>query len=432
MKTKQQFKKFVLTFLLASLFAGISAQSFEVSKTLNKKANVQSDVSIELENYAADLQIRTTSENNVSIKTTVEISGKSKEDVDKVIAAIENFKFKKSGNSLQINTRYYKSKNTVNNRSTIVLQNGDKVKIKEIKLKHELYIPKSAQVNLNNKYGSIEFQTMEGNVNMELYNSKLFAEEFYGELNIEAKYSKIKLKNIGTDSKFNFYDTDIVMETCKNLSIKSKYSKYEIKESGDLVIDSYDDKFEVIKMNSLSFLSKYSDFESEADLEKVRLEIYDCNVTVNSAKNAVVNGKYSDVVLGDINNFKADDLYDNNIYLGNTKQIEIGKSRYSLYEIKSVSNFKLDDSYDDNIKAGKLNSDFSGFALNGKYGKLQLDANNVPFRVEFKIKYPKFEIPESLKVTRHIEKSSELELVAGDTGALINVEGYDMKVVINE
>ncbi|MBK6285029.1 MAG: hypothetical protein IPF54_22445 [Draconibacterium sp.] len=126
------------------------------------------------------------------------------------------------------------------------------------------------------------------------------------------------------------------------------------------------------------------------------------------------------------------DSYDNNIYLGNTQKFELGKSKYSLYEIKAITNLSMDDIYDDNIKIAMLNTNFGGLSMNGKYGKLEVNAGSVPFRVQFKIKYPKVDIPESVKITKQIKDNSDLEMVGGESGGTFKVEGYDMKVVIND
>lgn len=432
MKTILRCNLFLAAIIVLITHGVSTAQSINGSKTLNKTVKVTEDVKVQMNNYSGDLKIFTTGDNSVSIKTSIEISGNSKDDVDKVIAAIEKFDFKLSGNIMRIDTRFYKNMSSTNNRTTMTLENGDKVKIKEFKIRHELYMPKAASIDLNNKYSDIEMESLDGDANFVLYSSKLYAENFSGELNIESKYSKIYLENIGKNADFDFYDTDIEMESCSNLTINSKYSKYEIAKTSDLDIESYDDNFDVENMSSLKFISKYSDFVSQADVSNIQFEIYDCNIKVNSAERVVFNGKYSDVKLGDVGNFKIDDSYDNNVILGNTNKIEIGRSKYSQYDIKSISNLKFDDVYQDNIKVGQLNTDFTGLSMNGKYGKLQVDAGSVPFRVQFKIKYPKVDIPESVKISKQIKDNSDLELVGGESGGIISVEGYDMKVVIDD
>lgn len=432
MKTKFQFKHFAIAILVVLAVGTAAAQNLERTKTVNKTTKVPGDVTLQMNNYSGNLEIITSAENTVSIKTTVEISGNSAADVDKVIAAVENFTFKLSGNTMEIDTRFYKSMNTINNHSTMTLENGDKVKIKDFKISHEMHIPKSAGIKLNNKYSDIEIGPVDGNAEFVLYNSKLNAADFSGMLNIDAKYSKIKLENVLQDANLIFYDTNADIEMCKNLTVNSKYSKFDIRKTEMLTIESYDDNFNVGTMSSLKFTSKYSDFVSQANLKEIKLDLYDCNITVNSAERAFFNGKYCDLNLGNTGEFKTDDSYDNNIHLGNTKKIEVVKSKYCEFEFASVTSLKMVDIYDDVIKIEKLNSDFSGISANGKYGKIDIEAGSIPFKINFKLKYPKIDIPESVKISKQIKDNSDLELIGGETGGTISVEGYDMKVVIND
>ncbi len=426
-----RFKLFIAAIILA--FAGNAlAQNSNGSRTVNKSTDVPSGVTIDMNNHSGDLKITTTSSNNVKLKTTIEVTGDTPADEKKVLQSVEDFKFELHGDDLEIDTRFYKNMNTNNNRSTMTLLNGDKVKVRDFKIRHELEIPKSADLELNNKYSDIEMESLDGKVDLTIYSSKLYAHDFSGETNIQSKYSKIKLGNIKKDAEFDLYDTDIEMESCGDMELKSKYSKFVIEKAGKLEIDSYDDKFTVEELTGLDLNSKYSDFNSEAVLQDLNLELYDCNIKVKSARNARFNGKYCDLTLGDVANITIDDSYDNNIYLGNTQKIDIGTSKYSLYEIKSVSGFSLDDGYDDNIKIGKLNNDFSGLTFNGKYGKIEADAGSVKFKVDFNIKYPKVDIPESVKISKQIKDNSNLELIGGESGGTIKITGYDMKVVIDD
>lgn len=430
MKTMLHIKFLLAVLIIFLAFGTSSAQNYEGSKTLNKTTAVPTDATIQMDNHSGDLKLITSGGHTATMKTTIEINGNSKEDVDKVFAAIENFRFKLIGNTLEIDTRFYKSMNTTNNQTTMTLLNGDKVKIKEFKIRHELQIPKSAKLKLKNKYSDVEMQSLDGDAGFVMYSSKLFGESLSGNVNIESKYSKIELDNIGGNADFDFYDSDVEITSCQNVNLKSKYSKFEIGKAGEMKIDSYDDKFKVADLSRLKFNSKYSDFESQANVNDVQLEMYDSNIKIKSAKNVVFNGKYCDLVFGDVATFKSDNSYDNNIYLGNTAEVEVGTGKYSFYQIQSVIKMSMNDIYDETVKIEKLENGFSGLSVNGKYGKLEVAAGSVPFQVDFKIKYPKVDIPESVKITRQIKDNSNLELIGGESGGTIKVEGYDMKVVI--
>lgn len=431
MRPQLNLKIYSLLTLFWCISAFVSAQSYDTSKTLNKNSAVPGDVTIKMSNQSGDLKINTTSGNNVSMTTSVEIRGNSKEDVDKVVKAIEKFTFELRGNEMEIDTRFYKSMNSVNNRRTITLLNGDKVRIGEFKIRHQLNIPKGASLKLNNKYSDIELQSLNGDADFTLYSCNMRAGDFAGDFTIESKYSKIYIGQIQKDADIDFYDSDMEFTSCGDAKITSKYSKFEAKKTGGLVIDSYDDKFYIDEASYLNLVARYSDFISQAEVNKIRLDLYDCNIQVKSAKEGTYRGKYSDLKLGNIKEFRVSECYDDNFYFGKTENIQINESKYCKYEVNEASGFSLN-GYDDNVTISKLKTGFSGITMNGKYGKLYVDAGNEPFRVAFNIKYPKVDIPQSVKIVKQIKENSSLELAGGDTGGKISVEGYDMKVVIND
>jgi hypothetical protein len=430
MKTKLYFKSLLgLAFLLLT---GITvAQNYDGSKTLNKTMAVPEGVSIQFSNQSGDLKIVTTNENTVTLITDIDVSARSMDEVNQVIDAVANLKFDLHGNEMEIDTRFYKNLVTVVNKKTMTLLNGDKIRIGEFTIRHELHIPKTAEFKLNNKYSDIEMQSFDGVADFDLYSSKLYAGDFSKKVRIDAKYSKINLQDIAEEAVFNFYDTDIKFNSCGDANIKSKYSKFEASKTGALTIDSYDDKFYFTEATSLNLKAKYSDFISKARTNDIFLELYDCNIQASSAKYATYSGKYSDLNLGDVKEFRIAESYDDNFQFRKTADIQVRESKYSKYKMDEAASFTID-GYNDDVVINQLNPKFSEIRMNGKYGKLSIDAGNVPFQVNFKIKYPKIDIPESVKIVKQIKDNSDLELVGGESGGKISVEGYDMKVVIND
>ncbi|WP_319479515.1 hypothetical protein [uncultured Draconibacterium sp.] len=429
MKKQLHFK---VLFTVAILLIGsqlLWAQSYEASKKLNKSTAVPADISINLSNHAADIKINTTNDKTVSISTEIKVDARSKEDAEKLIAAIEKFEFDLRGNRIHIDTRFYKSMNSINGRSTITLLNGDKVKIKDFEIRHEMNIPKSASLSLENKYSSVFIGEIEGKTKLNLYNSELRSEGFLSTFKLEAKYSKLHVEKFADEATFDLYDTDIEFKTAGDITIDSKYSKIEGGKAGNLKINSYDDKVLINDFSNLKMEAKYSDLVSEADIDELSLDLYDCNLKIQSAKSAEFTGKYSDLELGKVKTLTIPDSYNNNIYLDKTISINIAQSKYSKYEIGATTKLSII-SHDDDIDIDQLNSDFEGISFDGKYGKLIIDAGSVPFKIDALMKYGKVDFPKSLLPTRHIEKSGELELLAGDKGNTILIRGYDNTITI--
>jgi len=427
---KKQFRFKLITLILLLLISNIAiSQNYETSKSLNKSVIVPSDITVVVSNQSGDLTFKSTDDSGINIKTDVKISGKSEEDVNQVLKAIEQFIFELDGNKLVIDTRFYKSMQTVNNRRTITLLNGDKIKIKDFEISHEIHIPKNANLKLNNKYSDVFMESRGGEVSLVLYSSKLEGASFAKDVQIDSKYSKIHLLNFMQNAELKLYDSDIKFTTCGDLNVQSRYSKIEAHKTDDVIIDSYDDKLYIDEINNLEFTAKYSDLVSKAELSDLNLDLYDSNIEIKSAIMGTFNGKYSNLKLGNVKEILIENSYDNDLYFRKTRKISIEESKYCKYEIGEVGKFILQ-GYDDSVTISGLNKEFEGIAVNGKYCKLDVNAGNIPFQVNFKIKYPKIDIPESVKIIKQVEKNSDLELIGNESGGKILVEGHDMKVVI--
>lgn len=430
MRKQLHFKTSLLAivFVLASALA--FAQDYATNKVLNRSVNVPASVVVDMKNHSGDLKFVIGNDNAVNIKTEVHVEAKTEEEAQKLVKAIEDFQFELAGNRLLIDTRFYKNLNTINNKTTMTLNDGDKIRLKDFEISHEITIPKSAVLELENKYSQVILPGIEGEAEINLYSGKLTAADFQSDVKLTAKYSKISVDNFSGNTDLELYDTDIEFKTSKDIKINSKYSKVEAYKTGALESESYDDKFFIDEMEALKLNAKYSDMESKAALKTLNLDLYDCVISVKSAGSMSFNGKYSKLKVGDVNSVKIDDVYDSNINFGKTGSVEIGKSKYSEYVMSDNAEFTISDSYDDDVQISNINKDFSGISINGKYTKLDVSAGSVPFRVDVMMKYGKVNLPASLVPAKHIEKNSEVEISGGQNGGTIMVRGYDNTLTV--
>ena len=430
MRKQLHFKTSLLAavLVLASLLS--FAQEYSTNKVLNRVVNVPSSVVIDMKNHSGDLKFSIGDGNSVSIKTEVHVEARTEEEAQKLVKAIEDFQFELAGNRLVIDTRFYKNMNSTNNKTTMTLNNGDKIHLKDFEISHEITMPKDAELDLENKYSHVILPSLEGEADLNLYSGKMTAADFNSKVKLSAKYSKISVGNFMGNTALELYDTDIEFKTSKDIEINSKYSKVEASKTGALESESYDDKFFIDEMESLTLNAKYSDLESKAALKTLNLELYDCVIAVKSAGSMNFNGKYSKLKVGDVQIVKMDDVYDSNVNFGKTGKVEIGKSKYSEFVMSDNAGLTIDDSYDDDVQISSLSSGFTGISINGKYTKLNVNSGSVPFKVDVMMKYGKVDIPSSIKTLKHIEKNSEVEIEAGSSGSPIMIRGYDNTVVI--
>ena len=319
------------------------AQSFETSKIIEKSEKVSQNVTIDFSNYSADLNIVTTNGNEINICTEITVDAKTQEDAGKFIRAVEDFEFEVSDKNAQINTRFYQKMQSINGRITMTLKNGDKIKLRDYDIKHKLEIPASANLKMQNKYSDMQLGALTGKASFNLYNCELDAETFTETVEINAKYSKIRVDKFDADLELNFYDSDLNFETAKNIKATCKYSKLQGESAESLNLNSYDDKFFINSISDLKITAKYSDLVAKAKLNSCSLNLYDSNITISSAALVKFNGKYCTLDLGDVENFSISNSYDNVIQTKTVGQLEALVSKYSKMSIEQIKKFSIID-----------------------------------------------------------------------------------------
>lgn len=430
MKTMLYFKSGLMSTILILTTTFVFAQNYETSKTVNKVKAVQAGITLDVSNHSGDIKFTLSDNDMVSIKTEVHVSAKTEDDAAKLLKAVENFEFELQGNSLVIDTRFYTNMNSINNKvKNLTLLNGDKISLKDFTINHEISMPASANLRLENKYSNVSLPSLRSETKLNLYSCKLDADDFNSDLEVEAKYSKIYASHLNGAVNLDLYDTDLEFKKAGNMSINSKYSSVEGEKAETLELVSYDDKFHITEFANLKLEAKYSDLVSDAVNDQVKLDLYDCNVSISSAKFLSFSGKYSELKLGDVKTLEIGESYDNDLYLKKTQTTTIGESKYSSYQLSSASKFEIA-GYDDDVIIDRLNEDFAGIAFDCKYGKLKISSGSVPYKVDLIMKYGKTNFPDTFKPTTYIDKNSELEIKGGATGETIYIRGYDNQIEI--
>ncbi len=472
-KTTSRFKTGILLVALFILSGTSFAQKYEASKNISKSAIIPKSAIIDINNQSGDLSIITTNDNKVLIHTTINVTGRTQEDVDKIIEAINNFEFKLSGNTFYIDTRFWKNMKTINGRSTMELNNGETVKFQDYSIHHELHIPATTNLILNNKYSDVDIQSFKGDAQLTMYNGKLKAESFTQPVKINLKYSKAELKNLANVS-FELYDSDITIEKCSDVKINSKYSSFEAEKTGNLNIDSYDDNYTINTLENVSIKAKYSDFIFPSNGGDIEVDLYDSNIKLKSVKNISYSGKYSELVFGDASQLIIGSTYDDNIRIGNVKKLSIDQSKYSEFRLGDVGSFKIGNTYDDSFVMGacieiniqeskytdihlnsiqkefiahsydcqfylnKIDPEFSEITVDGKYGEIQIGLpSNSEYRLFVKSTYFEPNFPNGM-LQKQVTKDHNTRIYdystpnyKGTDKQKISLEGYSMKMHFN-
>ncbi|MBT8266164.1 MAG: hypothetical protein KJP20_06445 [Bacteroidia bacterium] len=226
-------------------------------KKISKEFKVNANANLKVDNSYGDIDITTWNENRIVIDVIITTNGNDEEKVQKKLNEID-VEFSASSSEVSARTRFNKGKskswwNWGNNNVNM-------------KIEYIIKMPMTNSVDLDNDYGSINLDKLEGRAV------------------INCDYGKITTKELMADNNYiNFdYTNNSYFEYIKSGKIDADYSGYTVGKTNDLDIN--------------------------ADYTKSNIEIaedvtYNCDygsLTIDKANNVSGDGDYLSVRLGDI------------------------------------------------------------------------------------------------------------------------------------
>lgn len=245
------------TLILASVNPNDTAKH-KKEKTIKKSFNVNSNAELKVDNSYGNLNIVTWNENRIEIEVTITVEGGNEEKVIKKLDEI-TVDFEANSNRVSAETIFNKnkSKSWWNWGS-----NGNS----KMSVDYVIKMPISNSVKLDNDYGSINLDKLEGSAS------------------ISCDYGKITTKELmSTNNSLNFdYSQGCYFEYIGGGEIDADYSGFTVAKAKniDLNADYTQSKFEVVE--DLTYECDYGSLSAE------------------KANNVTGNGDYLSVVLGDI------------------------------------------------------------------------------------------------------------------------------------
>ncbi len=467
----------LLTLLSFSLSLSLTAQ-IEKSKSVEKTFDLGKEGSVSIDHRYGLLKVIQSTDDKVHLNARLRIEGTNEGDIQRALEQFE-IDINEFGNRVMIETELsIKNWNTRNGRTNLTFKNGLKVKgLKKITIEMLLAVPDLKALALKNKYEDIIIDhNFNGDVDIEIYDGDLNTKNIAGELELEVKYGKATLKDIG-DGDLTLYDSEMEMENGKAVKVSSKYSEYTLGDTESLEIDAYDDKFELGNIKGrLVIKDKYSEIElgnfGEADLD-----IYDADLKGQKGGNLTIQGsKYTKYRFGELTSLTIDESYDDEFILKNMKDVLINRTKYTEFSIGELSGelkvtsshddkFKVEaltnliikeskytefdvealsgqvdllDSHDDKLEVQTVEKGFKGLKMNGKYSKVYLDIpTTIKYEIDVDMTYGDIDYPESAFENQYYKEKDDVLLVkgkmigAGADAPKVEVVGHDCRVDLN-
>ncbi|NMH86054.1 hypothetical protein [Flavivirga algicola] len=260
MKRALQFKTLILLLVLP-LFTSASIAGkgkHTKKKTINKEYAVAPNAMLSVDNSYGNVDIITWNENRVVFEITVITTGNNEEKVQEKLDAI-SVQFEASSSHVSAKTKFGEGRSN----SWWSWKKNDKV---SMKINYLVKIPITNSIDLNNDYGNINVDKLEGHAK------------------INCDYGKITTKELmAENNSINFdYTKNCYFEFIKSGKINADYSG-----------------FTVSKTNKLDINADYTHSKVEI-AEDVN---YNCDyghINIDKANNITGNGDYLTAIIGDV------------------------------------------------------------------------------------------------------------------------------------
>lgn len=291
----------------------------------NKQFRVRPNAWVDVSGKYGNIHVATREGDQVSVNVKVHVRADDMEDVERMLEKIdvrvEGDENRVSVSSSMDDIAQWNSYggDRRGGRIRITFKDGTKVRLEEFAIDYELTIPRSNNVELNNKYGNIYLGDLRGDANISLKYGNIETESLGGRTTMILGYGKAEMETIDWGD-FEVKYSELDLETAKALRLESKYSNFEIGEADTLLSASKYNDYEFGKVEYIIAEERNSEMNIETlrtfgafDMRYGKLEIEelantfevlrfegeytDCRITLEDGANCSmdVSSKYANI-----------------------------------------------------------------------------------------------------------------------------------------
>lgn len=305
-----QFRLVLLLLLMPSMLLATNGIDYKTTKEKNikKSYDVTSNNTLKVNNSYGNLDILTWNENRIEFDITIKVSGNNTEKIDKKLKEI-NIEFSKSDGIVSAITKFNNKKKSWWNWS-----NTNNMKIE---VNYRVKMPISNNVDLNNDYGAINLDKLEGHAKLNCDYGKITTKELMGKNNdIRFDYSNNCYFEYINSGKINADYSGFTVGKTKNLSLNADYTKSIIEVSENVNYNCDYGSLKIDNINNLDGNGDYLTLRLGNVYKNVKLKANYGSLKIarmaSKAKSIDINSDYVGITIG----YDANYSFDFNIELG--------------------------------------------------------------------------------------------------------------------
>lgn len=225
-------KTFKHSFFLIFLM-GIHLNLFALqreTKALHKEIEVEPNVLVEIENQFGDMKVTSWDQNKVVIDVEITVTGSNQSKVLDKLNDIEVF--------FDLDPDHVIARTQIEEHWTSKWFNMSKLRFQ---IDYTVKLPQTSSVDLQNDYGTLALNTLEGKAN------------------ISCDYGKLRIGELlAEDNRLTFdYSSNSTIAFIKGGTIEADYSSFELEEAEQLVLEADYTNAEITNVDNLHFESEF-------------------------------------------------------------------------------------------------------------------------------------------------------------------------------
>ncbi len=269
---KNIYYKIILVYVFA-VFPFIITAQIQVDKQVNKSYALSNIGELDLENKYGDVTIYGWNKNEVKITVDIHAKGKTKDGAEDLLERISPL-FKVTDRLITIKSEIKDKKKSFFNQYFREINPFD-FKKNKVKVNYTIYLPKTAELNILNKYGDVIISEWNGELEVDIEHGDLRLLDKIDYSNITISYGKLKAREL-VWSKITAKNSDLNVSEAQKLRLSSEGSHIRFGIIKTLELYANNDEIDIEQLNTIFGDAKYATIIIEELEDKITLDL---NVT---------------------------------------------------------------------------------------------------------------------------------------------------------
>jgi len=324
-----------------------------------------------LKSYKRDIRIHAWDQQEIKLVSLVQLKTKKKENE---AMALEDFQLelKEEAGVVKVESNwediYACNCTTSKSKDEVKLANGEKVKVKDLKLEYDVYLPSQIALELSTSYGKVGLPDWNAKLKVRLFHADLLGGKIE-DLEVSVNYGKLQMKDFKSLNGRLFHG-GLELDNGETVDLKANYSKVKIGEVEQVDLEGFhtDASFAGIA-SELKTNFRYGKLVLASDLEQAKLKGFHAKMEVESIKQAEISFSYSSLNAADVEQLSIENAFQSKLNLQKVGSVS-GKLKYTPLTLEHLENELELTSFRGNVEVGRLSPKLRLLKMTAKYTNL--------------------------------------------------------------